>query len=1002
MSNTTLRIALHVLILDASATQAEMIEEAIQGRFPESLVTHATSLKRAQYLIETTVFDLVILNLIPLREGHGGLLAALQAHEPSMPTVLIIHQADEDQLHEQVLNLPPSWEILHHDSITAAVLMRRIRRAIENHQRHWELSHLQQAFQSSLVQYRNLFDEVPDLIFLCDRSGCLLDVNQTAVRLFQQPKEKLLMRPIFETFGMDKEDFQRLLDRALAHQGPIEDFEIDFHPPQSPPIYGLTHLIRWQNGPGRPVQFQGVIKDISPHKRMEQQLRLSEDRYKTLYEMARITSSSLRLEDVVERSLILIRKTCEARGAMLLLNRRYEELNLLSSLEFPPDLQQRLEQLGPPMIGHDLIGRLAITPGIHKIPPSQAGELHPVIAEWIGRLGECQVVCATLGHDNPTLPTTILLLPMTDEIVESLDEELLGGLSKTLEMGITNCFHYANSQEAETRYRELWDHAPAFFISILSGGIIFEINRTAAQALGFKLQELIGHGFHEIIHPDDRALFEQKHRELIERGSAQNYELRLIKADGEMMIVSIIAEPLFDRSGLSVGEKSVLYDITHDKELEERLRDYADNLERKVEARTTELTQTMNFLNGILEGSTEYAILGLDAEGTFLHFNRGAQLLFGYEATPMVGARSLEILIDFEHAPWPGLTELMAAVDQQGVIVQETLMRTASGRNLTTLLTINRLKGWAANNLTYVAIVRDITEQKELEDLLKLYTENLQQVIEQKTRELDRQHVQLIQSSKLATLGEMATGIAHELHQPLSGIRTRAQLVTKALERNLVNSERIAQNQVEIIQLVDRITHIIQHMRIFARQDQQRFTPFKLTQSIEGAFSLLGEQLRIHAIEVHKELPEDLPPIMGEPLQIEQVLLNLFSNARDAMDERAEVERKESGTGHYHKALFVSLARAGAREICLEVRDNGIGMNEETRSRIFEPFYTTKPVGRGTGLGLSISYGILTSHNGRFEVESKLGQGTSFRIFFPLYDASGEGAQAAHDAEAKP
>jgi signal transduction histidine kinase len=190
-------------------------------------------------------------------------------------------------------------------------------------------------------------------------------------------------------------------------------------------------------------------------------------------------------------------------------------------------------------------------------------------------------------------------------------------------------------------------------------------------------------------------------------------------------------------------------------------------------------------------------------------------------------------------------------------------------------------------------------------------------------------------------------------------------------------------------------------MRIFARQDQQRFTPFKLTQSIEGAFSLLGEQLRIHAIEVRKELPEDSPPILGEPLQIEQVLLNLFSNARDALDSRAEAERKEAGTGHFHKALLVRLTRAGAHELCLEVRDNGIGMNEETRAKIFEPFYTTKPVGRGTGLGLSISYGIVTSHNGRFEVDCKPGQGTSFRIYFPIYDASGEGALAAHDEETK-
>ena len=993
MAKSTLRIALHGLILESPRVPASRIEAAIRVKFPGTMITPVRNIRQARQMAQESVFDLVVLSLNPLKASHFPLLRALQQHATPMPTVLILNQEDEARLHESIPDLPPSWETIHSETMSNEVLARRVCKAIDNHERHWELNHLQQAFQSSLIQYRNLFDEVPDLIFLCDRSGCLLDANATAVRLFNRPKEKMLLRPIFETFGMDKEDFQRLLDHALTHQGPIEDFEIEFHPHDSPPIYGLTHLIRWQNGSGRPVQFQGVIKDISPHKRLEQQLRQSEDRYKTLYEMARISSSSLRLDEVVGESLALIEHSCEANGAMLLLNHHYEELNFLAATNFPDDLRQKLEQLGSPIIGQGLIGRFAITPGIHTIEHSRVPELHPVIAEWMDRQGSGQLVCSTLGRGNPTLPTAILLLSIPDNSVGLLDEELVGGLSKTLEMGITNCFHYANSQEAETRYRDLWEHAPAFFISILRGGITFEINRTAAQALGYRLQDLIGHSFQKIIHPDDHHLFEWQHHRLLETRAIQDYELRLIKSNGESIIVSIISEPLFDRNGVLIGEKSVLHDITHDKELEARLRDYAENLEKMVQNRTIELTQAMNFLNGILEGSTEYAIVGLDEHGTFLHFNRGAQLLFGYEASQMVGQQTLKALIDFAHSPWEDFPHLVNAVDSQGVLVHETQMITAESRKLTALLTVNRIKAPTANNLTYVAIIRDITEQKELEDLLKLYTENLQQVIEQKSRELDRQHIQIIQSSKLATLGEMATGIAHELNQPLSGIRTRAQLVTKALERNIVNPERIAQGQIEIIQLVDRITRIIHHMRIFARQDQQRFTPFRLTQSIDGALSLLGEQLRIHAVEVEKEIPEEMPFVLGEPLQIEQVILNLLSNARDAVDGRAEQERDQSGASSpYQKQVNVRIYEATAHELCLEVRDNGTGMAEEIRCKIFEPFYTTKPVGRGTGLGLSISYGIVTSHNGRIEVESTPGVGTTFRVFLPIHEHSVDGA----------
>jgi signal transduction histidine kinase len=185
-------------------------------------------------------------------------------------------------------------------------------------------------------------------------------------------------------------------------------------------------------------------------------------------------------------------------------------------------------------------------------------------------------------------------------------------------------------------------------------------------------------------------------------------------------------------------------------------------------------------------------------------------------------------------------------------------------------------------------------------------------------------------------------------------------------------------------------------MRIFSRQDQQHFSPFKLTQSIDGAFSLLGEQLRIHAIEIEREIPEDVPFVLGEPLQIEQVILNLLSNARDAIDARAEMERQHPGAGKNRpKRIVLRIRQIAAGELGLEVTDNGTGMSEEVRGKIFEPFYTTKPVGRGTGLGLSISYGIVASHNGRIEVESQIGVGTTFRVVLPICECAEPKARSA-------
>lgn len=991
-------IALHVLVY-AAADDGNVIFSALEDSYPGSLIASLNELDEAREYLNKSVFDLIVVVAESLSEQHLELLELVRAHETWMPTLIIVDRHGEDRLHECMPDLNPAWETIHLETISPSILKRRIHKAIENHQRQWELNHLQKAFQSSLIQYRNLFDEVPDLIFLCDRSGCLLDVNASATRLFGLEKEDMLMQPIFDVFGIDHKDFDQLVQRAMAKDGPIEDLEIEYSPQGRVPIYGLTHLIRWQSGPNRPYQFQGVVKDISFHRRLENQLRQSEDKYRTLYELARVCSSSLRLGEVAASSLQLIHDCCRASGTVLLMNQEYEEMNLVHSIALPEEICRQLIS-DPPVIGRELMGKLAITAGVHKLEADQIDELHPALAQWLAENPAHHLMISTLGRGNPTLPSSLLVLLLAEheENDSPIDDDLLQGFSKTLEMGLTNCLHYANSQEAEGRYRDLWENAPAFFISLLRGGIIFEINQTAADALGFQRQELIGQPIQRLLDPKDKGVFEQHHSRLMDNGEGQDYEVRLRRRNGEMLIASLKSEPLHDRHGILIGEKAILHDITRDKDLEDRLRDYAENLEIMVSERTNELTETMNFLNGILEGTTEYAILALDETGRFLHFSRGAQLLFEYSPEAMVNLQDLSLLIDFEFAPWNELGQLLNEVDEKGVVVTETPMITAGGRHLTALLTINRLKQPATTNLTYVAIIRDVTEQKELEDLLKLYTENLQQVIEEKSRELDRKHIQLIQSSKLATLGEMATGIAHELNQPLSGIRTRAQLIVKALDRKIVKPESIYKNQHEIIELIDRISHIINHMRIFARQDQQKFAPFKLTQSIDGALSLLGEQLRIHAIQVEKDYPAQVPVIRGEPLQIEQVLLNLLSNARDAMDERQQREREDTNVpSDYKKKLVIRIKPSEGNEACLEIVDNGLGIDREVQEKIFEPFFTTKPVGRGTGLGLSISYGILTNHNGRFEMESAPGEGTTFRVYLPLWKQSDEDRSDAHE-----
>jgi len=215
-------------------------------------------------------------------------------------------------------------------------------------------------------------------------------------------------------------------------------------------------------------------------------------------------------------------------------------------------------------------------------------------------------------------------------------------------------------------------------------------------------------------------------------------------------------------------------------------------------------------------------------------------------------------------------------------------------------------------------------------------------------------------------------GVAHELNNPLMAADTFLHVIREKLTPEDENQRRL-----ELIQKChERIAKIINHLRDFSRQSRVDFRPMDITEPIENALMITGQHLLNHGIRIVKNFQPDLPQIRGDANQLEQVFLNLISNAKDAM-ERSDRKRE--------LAITTSLIRHnGWNDVEVVVRDTGAGISEENVEKIFEPFFSTKEVGQGTGLGLSICYGIVEAHGGRIEVESKVNQGTTFRVFLPV------------------
>lgn len=257
----------------------------------------------------------------------------------------------------------------------------------------------------------------------------------------------------------------------------------------------------------------------------------------------------------------------------------------------------------------------------------------------------------------------------------------------------------------------------------------------------------------------------------------------------------------------------------------------------------------------------------------------------------------------------------------------------------------------------YMAIIRDISQRKKIEQ-------------------------QLIRSERMVSLGEMASAMAHEINQPLLSISLGIDnLCHKIGKVSALNEPYFRDKSEKIYQDVSRIGRIIDHVRAFSR-DQEEFTSayFDLNESITNAISMISEQFKNHHISISVKLDKKIQPILGNTYRFEQVILNLLTNAKDALEEKMKRSKFD-----FEKTIVIR-TYLNDQIINIEVKDNGCGIESDKIDRIMLPFFTTKETGKGTGIGLSISFGIIKEMNGTFDVESNPLIGSTFRIMLPTSD----------------
>ncbi len=261
-------------------------------------------------------------------------------------------------------------------------------------------------------------------------------------------------------------------------------------------------------------------------------------------------------------------------------------------------------------------------------------------------------------------------------------------------------------------------------------------------------------------------------------------------------------------------------------------------------------------------------------------------------------------------------------------------------------------------------------ELKMARERLENWAKELEEEVQRKTEEIRKGQEQMIHTEKLASLGRMAAGVAHELNSPLTGIVTFAHLM---LQRIPPENKMDREDLEVIIEQAERCSKIIKGLLGFSRALPAEKSDININDTIRHVLDMIQNQAKFHNIKIITDLAPDLPTIKGDASQLEQVYMNLLINAADAMNDRGEI-----------KIATRTVKEDGKEYVEIEFTDTGPGIPEEYMNRLFEPFFTTKPVGKGTGLGLSVSHGIVRKHGGHIRVKSKVGEGTSFFIRLPV------------------
>ncbi|HEU5182062.1 MAG TPA: PAS domain S-box protein [Candidatus Polarisedimenticolia bacterium] len=498
-------------------------------------------------------------------------------------------------------------------------------------------------------------------------------------------------------------------------------------------------------------------------------------------------------------------------------------------------------------------------------------------------------------------------------------------------------------KESEERFRSIFEHAASGMTAVSPDGVLLQVNPAFCRFLGYSAEELIGRNVVDITDPADR----EPTRKLVAAGrdgskTAMEMEKRYLRKDGSIAWGHISITWIRDAEGKPIVAVGLVEDIGERKHAEEAL--------RQSEARK----------GAILDTALD-AIITIDQAGIALEFNPAAEQLFGHRREEVLGRNILELIVPPEEQQKirEGLQKFFLTGESPlaGRHVEMPAMH-RDGTRFPVEFAVSRIQ--TTGPPAFTAYIRDLTEQRQAEEALR------------------QREDQLRHSQKMEAIGTLAGGVAHDFNNLLTGILGYAEL----LKLGSRPGEKVFQSAEVIEKAASRAASLTQQLLGFARRGKHQNVSLDLHASIQEVTGLLGRTLD-KSINLRQELCTEPVMIQGDPGQMGQVILNLAVNAADAMTAGGDLVFRTSIVKLTDDQRARHAGHNGAHHVLLSVTDSGCGIPSDVLPRVFEPFFTTKERGKGTGMGLAMVYGIVQNHGGFIEIDTTVGHGTTFRLYFP-------------------